>query len=140
MFFLSVREKFIRRVVSLSSRRLSDSKTDAETEFTLQKRSLRQRWNALLGTEKVIAGTAVFLLFLVIMQFIWIAILQYNVYMLTEQTRIQQARIAQLEQSVEKHNNLLYSTAVTMQDIEKKWHDLHFRVLQNTWKLDSGEN
>lgn len=137
---MSVREKFIRRVVSLSSRRLSDSKTDAETEFTLQKRSLRQRWNALLGTEKVIAGTAVFLLFLVIMQFIWIAILQYNVYMLTEQTRIQQARIAQLEQSVEKHNNLLYSTAVTMQDIEKKWHDLHFRVLQNTWKLDSGEN
>lgn len=137
---MSVREKFIRRVVSLSSRRLSDSKTDAETEFTLQKRSLRQRWNALLGTEKVIAGTAVFLLFLVIMQFIWIAILQYNVYMLTEQTRIQQARIAQLEQSVEKHNNLLYSTAVTMQDIEKKWHDLHFRVLQNTWKLDAGEN
>lgn len=137
---MSVREKFIRRVVSLSSRRLSDSKTDAETEFTLQKRSLRQRWNALLGTEKVIAGTAVFLLFLVIMQFIWIAILQYNVYMLTEQTRVQQARIAQLEQSVEKHNNLLYSTAVTMQDIEKKWHDLHFRVLQNTWKLDAGEN
>lgn len=137
---MSVREKFIRRVVSLSSRRLSDSKTDAETEFTLQKRSLRQRWNALLGIEKVIAGTAVFLLFLVIMQFIWIAILQYNVYMLTEQTRVQQARIAQLEQSVEKHNNLLYTTAVTMQDIEKKWHDLHFRVLQNTWKLDSGEN
>ena len=136
MFSLSVREKFIRRVVSLSSRRLG-SNADAAAEFDLQKRSLRRRWDDLLGTEKFLAGAAAVLLLLVIVQFVWIAVLQYNLYMLTEQTRIQQTRIAQLEQSVKKHNNLLYSTEITMQDIEKKWHDLHFRVLQNTWKLDS---
>lgn len=136
MFSLSVREKFIRRVVSLSSRRLGGD-TDAATEFDLQKRSLRQRWDDLLGTEKFLAGAAAALLLLVIVQFVWIAFLQYNLYTLTEQARIQQTRIAQLEQSVKKHNNLLYSTEITMQDIEKKWHDLHFRVLQNTWKLDS---
>ena len=136
MFSLSVREKFIRRVVSLSSRRLGGD-TDAATEFDLQKRSLRRRWDDLLGTEKFLAGAAAVLLLLVIVQFVWIAVLQYNLYTLTEQARIQQTRIAQLEQAVKKHNNLLYSTEITMQDIEKKWHDLHFRVLQNTWKLDS---
>lgn len=136
MFSLSVREKFIRRVVSLSSRRLGGD-TDVATEFDLQKRSLRRRWDDLLGTEKFLAGAAAVLLLLVIVQFVWIAVLQYNLYTLTEQARIQQTRIAQLEQSVKKHNNLLYSTEITMQDIEKKWHDLHFRVLQNTWKLDS---
>ncbi|WP_162860284.1 hypothetical protein [Megasphaera stantonii] len=136
MFSLSVREKFIRRVVSLSSRRLGGD-TDAATEFDLQKRSLHRRWDDLLGTEKFLAGAAAVLLLLVIVQFVWIAVLQYNLYTLTEQARIQQTRIAQLEQSVKKHNNLLYSTEITMQDIEKKWHDLHFRVLQNTWKLDS---
>lgn len=136
MFSLSVREKFIRRVVSLSSRRLGGD-TDTATEFDLQKRSLRRRWDDLLGTEKFLAGAAAVLLLLVIVQFVWIAVLQYNLYTLTEQARIQQTRIAQLEQSVKKHNNLLYSTEITMQDIEKKWHDLHFRVLQNTWKLDS---
>lgn len=133
---MSVREKFIRRVVSLSSRRLGGD-TDAATEFDLQKRSLRRRWDDLLGTEKFLAGAAAVLLLLVIVQFVWIAVLQYNLYTLTEQARIQQTRIAQLEQSVKKHNNLLYSTEITMQDIEKKWHYLHFRVLQNTWKLDS---
>ena len=136
MFSLSVREKFIRRVVSLSSRRLGGD-TDVATEFDLQKRSLHRRWDDLLGTEKFLAGAAAVLLLLVIVQFVWIAVLQYNLYTLTEQARIQQTRIAQLEQSVKKHNNLLYSTEITMQDIEKKWHDLHFRVLQNTWKLDS---
>lgn len=133
---MSVREKFIRRVVSLSSRRLGGD-TDVATEFDLQKRSLHRRWDDLLGTEKFLAGAAAVLLLLVIVQFVWIAVLQYNLYTLTEQARIQQTRIAQLEQSVKKHNNLLYSTEITMQDIEKKWHDLHFRVLQNTWKLDS---
>lgn len=137
MFSLSVREKFIRRVVSLSSRRLSGGDTDAATEFDLQKTALRRHWDDLLGTEKFLVGTAALLLLLVLVQFVWIAVLQYNLYALTEQARIQQTRIAQLEQSVKKHNNLLYSTEVTMQDIEKKWHDLHFRVLQNTWKLDS---
>lgn len=136
MFSLSVREKFIRRVVSLSSRRLGGD-ADAAAEFDLQKQSLRRRWDDLLGTEKFLAGAAAVLLLLVIVQFVWIAVLQYNLYTLTEQARIQQTRIAQLEQSVKKHNNLLYSTEITMQDIEKKWHDLHFRVLQNTWKLDS---
>ena len=96
---MSVREKFIRRVVSLSSRRLGGD-TDAATEFDLQKRSLRRRWDDLLGTEKFLAGAAAVLLLLVIVQFVWIAVLQYNLYTLTEQARIQQTRIAQLEQSV----------------------------------------
>ena len=77
--------------------------------------------------------TAVILLILI--QFIWIIALQYQVCTLSSQAHIQQTRIAQLEQSDKKHNNLLYYVAVTMNDIEKKWHDLNFRVLENTWKL-----
>ena len=81
MFSLSVREKFIRRVVSLSSRRLGCD-TDAATDFDLQKRSLRRRWDDLLGTEQFLAGAAAVLLLLVIVHFAWIAVLPYTPYTL----------------------------------------------------------
>ena len=133
---LSIREKFAHYVIELSSHRLGNDKINPIRELSLQKSALRQRWHALLGIEKFLAGACLALLALVLIQFVWIAILSVQLYTLSEQNHIQQTRLAQLEQSVTKHNNLLYSTYTTMEDIQKKWHDLNFRVLENTWKID----
>lgn len=133
---LSIRDKFKQYIVGLSSRRLDAGTDDSLREFTLQKEALRRRWQALLGVEKFLIGTVITLLVLVAIQFICIIGLSYQLYVVTEENHIQQTRIAQMEQSVKKHNNLLYSTYVALDDIQKKWHDLHFRVLENTWKLD----
>ena len=133
---LSIREKFIHYVITLSSHRLGNDKTTSSSEFSLQKNALRQRWHALLGIEKFLVGTCLALCILVFVQFIWIIVLSCQLYAVSEQNHMQQTRIAQLEQSVKKHNNLLYSTYTAMDDIQKKWHDLHFRVLENTWKID----
>ena len=134
---MSIREKLIDKIINASPRRLGSDPAGQE-EWKLQKQSLRQRWLALTGLEKCLASAAMILLFLVVVQFAWIAALQYELHALSEQARVQRTRIAQLEQSSEKHNNLLYAAGITMKDIEKKWHDLNFRVLQNTWKLDTG--
>ena len=104
--------------------------------YLCKKKALRQRWHSLLGIEKLLAGTCIALCILVVVQFIWILVLSCQLYAVSERNHIQQTRIAQLEQSVKKHNNLLYSTYTTMDDIQKKWHDLNFRVLENTWKID----
>ncbi len=133
---MSIREKFIHYIIDLSSHRLGDDKTTPASELSLQKKALRQRWHSLLGIEKLLAGTCIALCILVVVQFIWILVLSCQLYAVSEQNHIQQTRIAQLEQSVKKHNNLLYSTYTTMDDIKKKWHDLNFRVLENTWKID----
>ncbi len=133
---MSIREKFIHYIITLSSHRLGNDKTTLSSEFSLQKNALRQRWHALLGIEKFLVGTCLALGILVCVQFIWIIVLSCQLYAISEQTHIQQTRIAQLEQSVKKHNNLLYSASNAMDDIEKKWHDLHFRVLENTWKIN----
>lgn len=133
---MSIREKFTHYVIGLSSHRLGNDQTTPAAEFSLQKKALRQRWHSLLGIEKFLAGACMALLVLVVIQFFGIIALSYQLYAVSEQNHIQQTRIAQLEQSVKKHNNLLYSTYTTMDDIQKKWHDLHFRVLENTWKID----
>ena len=133
---MSIREKFIHYIIDLSSHRLGDDKTTPASEFSLQKKALRQRWHSLMGIEKLLAGTCIALCILVVVQFIWILVLSCQLYAVSERNHIQQTRIAQLEQSVKKHNNLLYSTYTTMDDIQKKWHDLNFRVLENTWKID----
>lgn len=133
---LSIREKFTHYIIGLSSRRLGNDQTTPAAEFSLQKKALRQRWHSLLGIEKFLAGTCLALLILVVVQCFWIIALTCQLYAVSEQNHMQQTRIAQLEQSVKKHNNLLYSTYTTMDDIQKKWHDLNFRVLENTWKID----
>ncbi len=133
---MSIREKFIHYIIGLSSHRLGNDQTTPASELSLQKKALRQRWHSLLGIEKFLAGTCIALAILVFVQFIWIIVLSYQLVTLSEQSHVQQTRIAQVEQSVKKHNNLLYSTYTTMDDIQKKWHDLNFRVLENTWKID----
>ena len=69
-------------------------------------------------------------------QFMWVIALQVQVSKLSSQTEIQEIRIVQLEQAVRKHNDILYSTSSVVWDIQEKWSDLNFRVMQNTWKLD----
>ena len=133
---LSIREKFTHYRIGLSSRLLGNGQTTLAAEFSLQKKTLRQRWHSLLGIEKFLVGTCLALLILVVVQCFWIIALTCQLYAVSEQNHMQQTRIAQLEQSVKKHNNLLYSTYTTMDDIQKKWHDLNFRVLENTWKID----
>lgn len=66
----------------------------------------------------------------------WTILLQLQVASLSSQVQLQQTRIAQLEKSYKKQNNILYSDHMTITDIEKKWNDLNFRVLENTWKLN----
>lgn len=90
---------------------------------------LKQHWNSLPSSGRIILVIAA-------AECLWIILLQIQIGALLSQTQMQQARIAQLEQSVKKHNNLLYSMYMTNDDILKKWNDLNFRVLQNTWKLD----
>jgi len=93
------------------------------------KAMLKKHWQALSSSERIILVVA-------IIEFCWILTLQIQVSSLISLTQMQDARIAQLEQSVKKHNNLLYSMYTTNDDLQKKWHDLNFRVLQNTWKLN----
>lgn len=89
---------------------------------------LKRHWQQRTARETI-------LVVLILVEFLWIIGLQVQVASLLSVTHQQQAQIAQLEQSVQKHNNLLYSMYVTTDDLQKKWHDLNFRVLLNTWKL-----
>ena len=93
------------------------------------KSMLKKHWQQCTVSEKIILVVA-------IVECIWIISLQVQVYSLVSLTNMQQAQIAQLEQASKKHNNLLYSMYMTTDDIQKKWHDLNFRVLTNTWKLN----
>ena len=71
--------------------------------------------------------------------FLWIAALQFQVYELADTISMQRVRIAQLEKQAKKQNNMLYSASQTLDDIEKKWHRLNFRVLENTWRIEEPE-
>jgi uncharacterized coiled-coil protein SlyX len=73
---------------------------------------------------------------LVILQLFWIIALQWELCDLADQVHMQEVRIAQLEQSVAKQNHQIYSHHLTIDSIQKKWNDLNFRVLENTWKLN----
>ena len=120
-----------KRIVSLSDTTVSERDTILpEEEYRLQKESLKKQ-----GLHKAVILTAIGACILVVIQFIWIIALQYQISLLQEQTRLQEIRLVQLEQASDKHNNLLYSTYESLQDLTKKWHDLRFQVLENTWKL-----
>lgn len=101
-----------------------------------RKTAFEQRWHALPKTEQHHVTMLLFMAGFILIQFIWIIALQVQVSNLSSQAEIQDIRITQLEQTVQKHNNLLYSTYTTVWDIQEKWSDLNFRVMQNTWKLD----
>lgn len=136
MAIVSLPNPIKRRIVSLSKARITDDAgSRPEEEYNRQKQSLKLRYQQLTGLEKLLTCALAVSCVLVFVQFIWIASLQYQVSLLKEQTRIEETRLTQLEQASQKHNNLLYSTYETMEDLTKKWHDLHFRVLENTWKL-----
>ena len=109
---MSLPSSLKRRIISLSQSDTDHKDVRPEEEYDRQKRILKTRYQAF-----------------------WIAALQYEVALLKEEVHTQQTRLTQLEQASQKHNNLLYSTYESMEDLNKKWHDLHFRVLENTWKL-----
>lgn len=73
------------------------------------------------------------------LQLLWIVALQVQVYELSETVYVQRVRIAQLEKQAKKQNNMLYSASLTLDDMEKKWHSLNFRVLENTWRIEEPE-
>ena len=124
-----------RRIISLSQSDTDHKDVRPEEEYDRQKRILKTRYQALSGLEKCLVLSLTAAVILVVIQFFWIAALQYEVALLKEEVHTQQTRLTQLEQASQKHNNLLYSTYESMEDLNKKWHDLHFRVLENTWKL-----
>ncbi|WP_368318609.1 hypothetical protein [Megasphaera massiliensis] len=66
----------------------------------------------------------------------WNLVLQVQVLSLSQTVALQRVRISQLEKQAQKQNNQLYSASVTLADIEKKWHALNFRVLENTWRIE----
>ncbi|WP_418519825.1 hypothetical protein [Megasphaera massiliensis] len=96
----------------------------------LRKReSLQKNWQDLSKKQKGLTAAALLLL-------LWNVVLQVEVLDLSKTVALQQVRISQLEKQAQKQNNLLYSASVTLNDIEKKWHSLNFRVLENTWRIE----
>lgn len=132
---MSLPRSLKRRIISLSQSDTDHKDVRPEEEYDRQKRILKTRYQALSGLEKCLVLSLTAAVILVVIQFFWIAALQYEVALLKEEVHTQQTRLTQLEQASQKHNNLLYSTYESMEDLNKKWHDLHFRVLENTWKL-----
>ncbi|AXB80855.1 hypothetical protein ACG98G_06620 [Megasphaera hexanoica] len=132
---MSLPSSLKRRIISLSQSDTDHKDVRPEEEYDRQKRILKTRYQALSGLEKCLVLSLTAAVILVVIQFFWIAALQYEVALLKEEVHTQQTRLTQLEQASQKHNNLLYSTYESMEDLNKKWHDLHFRVLENTWKL-----
>ena len=124
-----------RRIIALSpSHKLAQGDTD--TAYEQQKKSLKECYARRTGLEKALILGAMMLALVVIIEFFWIVSLQCEVATLSQTSHIQETRLAQLEQSSTNQNNLLYSAAESIKDMEKKWHDLRFQVLTNTWKLN----
>lgn len=96
--------------------------------FRLRRRFC-QAWHGLPKAQKCVVIVA-------LLEFFWIAALQFQVYELADTVSTQRVRIAQLEKQAKKQNNMLYSASQTLDDIEKKWHRLNFRVLENTWRIE----
>lgn len=71
-----------------------------------------------------------------VLLFVWTLVLQVQVLSLSQTVALQRVRISQLEKQAQRQNNLLYSASATLNDIEKKWHSLNFRVLENTWRIE----
>jgi len=96
---------------------------------------IKQYWHSLQGTEKILANILLSMTILIVVQFVWILALQYQINQLTAAAEIREIRITNLEQSEKKQNSILYSTYSTIWDLQKQWNDLNFRVLENSWKL-----
>ncbi|MCI1821937.1 MAG: hypothetical protein LKI76_02220 [Megasphaera sp.] len=96
---------------------------------------MKQYWHSLQGTEKILAHILLSMTVLIVVQFVWILSLQYQMNQLTAAAEIREIRITNLEQSEKKQNSILYSTYSTIWDLQKQWNDLNFRVLENSWKL-----
>lgn len=96
------------------------------------RRRFCQAWRSLPKAQKCVVLVA-------LLEFLWIAALQFQVYELADTISMQRVRIAQLEKQAKKQNNMLYSASQTLDDIEKKWHRLNFRVLENTWRIEEPE-
>ena len=95
---------------------------------------VRQRWRALLGVEKIYLLTLLSLILLVIIQFIWIASLQYQLSTLSELAQEHEYRLDKHGETLDEHEYTLQDVNSTLWDIRKKISDLNFRVLQNTWR------
>ncbi|MCH4166790.1 MAG: hypothetical protein LKF74_01530 [Megasphaera sp.] len=89
-----------------------------------------------LKAERKRSPVLFILIIVVVAQFLWILALQYQISSLSEQVHIQETRIAQTEQAYDKQNHDMYTARLIISDIQKKWNDLNFRVLENTWKLN----
>ena len=105
-------------------------------DFAEKKEMARQRWHALMGIDRIYVIALLCIAGLALIEFIWIISLQVQLSALADRAEVQETRITQLETSNRKHNDMLYSTYSTVWDIQEKWSDLNFRVMQNTWKLD----
>ena len=96
------------------------------------RRRFCQAWHGLPKAQKCVVIVA-------LLEFFWSAALQFQVYELADTISTQRVRMAQLEKQAKKQNNMLYSASQTLDDIEKKWHRLNFRVLENTWRIEEPE-
>ena len=94
-----------------------------------QYRRLVTNWHGLSKGQKYMTAAVVLLLG-------WTLVLQVQVLALSQTVALQRVRISQLEKQAQKQNNLLYSASITLDDMEKKWHSLNFRVLENTWRIE----
>ena len=100
-----------------------------KTWFMSQYRRLVTNWHGLSKGQKYMTAAVVLLLG-------WTLVLQVQVLALSQTVALQRVRISQLEKQAQKQNNLLYSASITLDDMEKKWHSLNFRVLENTWRIE----
>lgn len=76
------------------------------------RRRFCQTWRGLPKAQKCVVLVA-------LLEFLWIAALQFQVYELADTISMQRVRIAQLEKQAKKQNNMLYSASQTLDDIEK---------------------
>lgn len=104
-------------------------------KWSCRTKKIKQYWHSLQGTEKILANILLSMTILIVVQFVWILALQYQINQLTAAAEIREIRITNLEQSEKKQNSILYSTYSTIWDLQKQWNDLNFRVLENSWKL-----
>lgn len=77
------------------------------------RRRFCQAWHGLPKAQKCVVIVA-------LLEFFWIAALQFQVYELADTVSTQRVRMAQLEKQAKKQNNMLYSASQTLDDIEKK--------------------
>lgn len=91
--------------------------------------ALKQTWQRLPKSQKILAAAAA-------AELLWIIALQVQVAQLESTVYTQEVRLAQLEKQAQKQNNFLYSAQQDLSSLKDALHDLNFRVLDNTWRID----